>query len=146
MRNYIRALSARGHIHFFSDEDPPNPPIEFEYDMTFFGQFPGDAEFAAAVTCDNIIAQDPAHYSGFVVSNPPINVLLNYGFVTSLLIFPTEGDQPAGGQRGQVLFENLVSNCEQLGIDPFISPKEQDAYPWNGRAIKHLFCNIDRHV
>jgi hypothetical protein len=126
MRNYVRADSATifGNDGF-SDQI-----------LTYFGQNAAQALAIAQATAAQLIAG--GWTSAYVVENPPVNVLLNKGQVTSLLMFPQQGSQPAGGALGQSLFTNLQSICTQIGMDPFVSPKEQDFYPYDGRPKRHF--------
>jgi hypothetical protein len=121
MRNYIKVDNAT----IFGD-DGVSPQV-----LTFFGQFPGQALAIAQVTADQLLAG--GWVSANAIQNPDIYVLLNKGLATSLMINPTSGSQPAGGLLGQTIFENLQSISSQFGLDPFVSPKEQDVRPWNGR-------------
>jgi len=126
MRNYIRVESAT----IFGNDGSSDQTL------TFFGQFPGQAA-SEATTVANLLLGAGWTFAN-VVSNPPLNVLLSHDFITAMMIFPTQGSQPAGGQAGQALFATLISICQQLGVDPWISPKFQDVYPWNGRAKRHF--------
>lgn len=126
MRNYIRAPNAT-----LAGNDGSQ-----DLTLVFFGQTDGQALAIANATANQLLAGGWSSAAAWL--NPPLTVLLNQSLVANLLIFPQTGSQPAGGLLGKTLWDNLISICEQQGMDPWISPKEQEVYPWNGHAIRHF--------
>jgi hypothetical protein len=131
MRNYIRAPSAT-----MQGNDGVN-----DHTLVFFGQTQEGALAAANATAQQLISG--GWTSAFAFQNPDIYVLLNQALVQNLLVLPEQGSQPAGGELGFNLWNVLRSISEQQGLDPFVSPKLQKVYPWNGRA-KRTIESIER--
>jgi len=102
--------------------------------LAFFGQSPGTAYAAATATADTLLSL--GWTSADPVSNAPIYVLLSHDLISGLLITFTQGSQPAGGQIGFQIWDQITQLASAFGLDPFTSPKLQDVRPWNGKPLR----------
>jgi hypothetical protein len=139
MRNYTIGYFRGTNLHYHDDGPPP---IDTDTQRWFMGQDQDQADSVAQAYVDASMAADPTHVTGYTFFEPQRYILLSSGLVSSYLVDLTTNTNTDALR----VITNVDYIAQSFGMDSTISPKEQNVYPWNGRARRHFACNLDLHL
>jgi hypothetical protein len=123
LRNYYR--------FYFTRVIGVNTTTQATFTQYYVGENQARASSAAAFGVIQFNAQGYDQTS--VADLGPFNFLMNKGI---LMTYFNQDPTHSGNSLnwlGWWMFPTLLDACANEGIDPQISPKEQDVRPWNGK-------------